>query len=111
MLEILMLIYLCKRTGVAVRRKGRTEWPYQLLMAGGWFGGELAGLCLGIVLSEEIGIAYALALAGAAVGTVVVFIIVVNLAPAWQRDRRGFDVVVSGQTPVPPMRLPPRPRL
>src|SRR5687768_14002054 len=95
MLEILLLIYLCKKVGEIVRDKGRSGagW-FQFLMVGMWFGGEAVGFVAGAVMTGDAdGGAYAMGLLGAAAGATATFVIVKSLAPAGDAlGRRGFDV-------------------
>jgi uncharacterized YccA/Bax inhibitor family protein len=107
MLEILLLINLCRRIGEAARAKGRAAGGYQLMLVAFWFGGEVGtALAGGIVMAllfgeqEEGGVfcfLYILAIVGAALGAVIAFQIVANLPDAgapddldrWRDDDRG----------------------
>ena len=96
MIEILVLIRLCKRIGRAARAKGRRAGGYQLLLVLFWFGAELGGglLCgswlvavYGHDADEYMVIAYLAAVVGAAVGAWLAFRIVASLP-----DPRPDDV-------------------
>ena len=52
MLEILLLVHLCKRIGLGLRAKGHRAGWYQLFVVLAWFGGEFFGaFTVGIVLA------------------------------------------------------------
>lgn len=85
MLEIILLIFLCKKIGAIIREKGRSPVAFQVLTVFLWFGGEIAGAVVGIIVSgnEEPGpAAYIFALVGAAVGATIAFLIASNLSTA-----------------------------
>lgn len=79
MLEIILLIFLTRRIGNILEAKGRKSGWYKLLTVLLWFGGEIIGAIIGVVivhlsqLSE--GFVYLFALIGAAIGAAVAFII------------------------------------
>ncbi len=90
MLEIIILIALCKRLGTIVREKGYRAGGYQFMLVAFWFGGEIAGAIFGVVLAhathpelEEapLGMVYIPALLGAVLGAVTAFIIAKSLHP------------------------------
>ena len=69
MLEILLLIYLCKKLGDMIRAKGRSAGWYQFLLVFAWFVGEFMGAVLGVMLAGLDGAPlYLGALFGAAAG-------------------------------------------
>jgi hypothetical protein len=78
MLEIILLIALCRNLGNKLRAKARTPWPFQLMLVLAWFGGELVGAVVGVVISGDEGgcLLYLFALMGAAVGAAMVSILV-----------------------------------
>jgi hypothetical protein len=84
MLEILILIKLCRQIGEMARKKARRAWGYQLMLVLFWFGGEIGGAFFaGLVLllcGEEIEdyliLVYLSAIAGAALGAWTAFVIV-----------------------------------
>jgi hypothetical protein len=86
--EILILISLCRRIGERAREKGRTAGKYQFMLVLFWFGGEIGGALLTAVgLAVFLGgepdgfvcIAYIAAIAGAILGAVLAFRIVAGL--------------------------------
>jgi hypothetical protein len=96
MLEILILISLCRKIGEAARAKGRSAGGYQLMLVAFWFGGEVGvGLLGGIIIAvafggqEEDGVfwfVYILAILGAALGALLAFQIVAHLPDPGERD-------------------------
>ena len=85
MLEILLVVALCKKIGATVARKGRRRGWYQFMLVAFWIMGEIAGAIVGAVVDSiasqhdpnGIGfMAYLLALAGAGVGAGIAFLIV-----------------------------------
>lgn len=102
MLEILLLVALCRKIGEAARAKGRSAGGYQLMLVAFWFGGEIGVALLGAVVSylvlgpqDEDGLLcfmYVLALVGAAVGALLAFQIVARLPDADRaRDDDDYD--------------------
>ena len=85
MLEIILLITLARRIGETVARKGRKGGWYKLLLVLLWFGGEIGGGVVGYLIADAAGtseiIAYPIALAGAAAGAGIAFLIAHNAAP------------------------------
>jgi uncharacterized membrane protein YeaQ/YmgE (transglycosylase-associated protein family) len=49
-IEILVLFRLCKNIGLILAAKGRAKLPFQLLLVFLWFGAELAGVILGVIV-------------------------------------------------------------
>lgn len=112
MLEILLLVFLCKRLGAMLREKGRSAGWMQFLLVVCWFGGELVcGVAIVVFMqmagSSEPGVgAYLGALLGAAGGATIVFVIANSLAPLNQeRPFSAFPVMPtsSGPPPAPPV--------
>jgi hypothetical protein len=96
MLEILLLIALTRRIGNILEQKGRKSGWYKFLTVLLWFGGELIGGIIGLVIAELTGIGqalgYLIALVGAAVGAGAAFLIARSVPPAAE----------YGQPPPPP---------
>jgi len=103
-LEILLVIYLCKQIGNMLRNKGRSPGWYQALLVVLWIFGEIAGgITAMLLLNDGTGFnaaAYLGALCGAAVGAGVAFYLANRAAPAASMAPRGFSVVTqaSGHT-------------
>jgi hypothetical protein len=94
MLEILLLVYLCRKLGEMLRAKGRSAGWFQFLLAVAWFAGEFMGAVLLAILAGMGGAAlYLGALLGAAAGVTAVFIVAHSLAPANTGGPAGFSVV------------------
>jgi len=72
MLEILAIIYLCKKNGSIAEKKGHPPGRYKALTALLWIGGEIAGGIFAILLSsgsdDATGFVYLFALLGAMAG-------------------------------------------
>ena len=101
MLEILLLVYLCRQLGQTLRAKGRSAAWYQFLLVVLWFGGELFGGVVALILGiDGIGM-YLGALLGAAGGAAIGFVIAHSLPPVPAQGPPGFAVM-----PVPPARDP-----
>ena len=116
MLEILVVVILCRRLGEKARQKGRTAGWFMLMLVGMWIFGELLGGVVGILLSngQVTGTAYVAALIGAALGAVGAFLIVGALSPLQPRPQftGGFPVMQNPgspyQVPTPPGGNDPR---
>ena len=89
MLEILLLIFLCKKVGSIVGPKGYSPGWFKFFAVIAWFGGEIAGAFIGVIIAmmgdpnpqgPPMGIIYVGALVGAAVGVGIVFVIANSLA-------------------------------
>jgi hypothetical protein len=93
MLEILLLISMCKSIGRIVREKGRSATPFQVMLVVLWLVGEFVGAVVGaIVLGGGMAI-YLFALMGAAAGAIVTFVIAKNLQSMDpSTGARGFPV-------------------
>jgi uncharacterized Tic20 family protein len=87
MLEILALWWLTKRIGAIVRQKGRESLAYQIIAVVLWFGGEIGGALLGLLLSAfmdetYICLLYLFALIGAVGGGGLAYFIANSLSAA-----------------------------
>jgi len=80
MVEIIALLVLVQKIGDMARRRGRSVNLFGTLLVACWFCGELAGMVLGYKLYGNA-LMYVLALVGAAVGTVIAFLIARSLGP------------------------------
>jgi hypothetical protein len=77
MLEILAVLALMSYVGRIVAKKGYAKGKYQLMTAGLWIGGEIAGAVIGLLItgnytSPGLG-AYVIALIGAAIGAAIAY--------------------------------------
>ena len=100
MLEILLLVYLCKELGKILRAKGRSAGWFQFLLVVLWFGGEVFGAVVAVILGIDGGGAiYLAALLGAAGGAVLGFVIAKSVAPAAPAGPMGFEVVGPARAP------------
>lgn len=107
MLEILLLIFLCKRLGTMLRAKGRSAGWFQVLLVVCWFGGEFVCALAMMVITQNPNVdatIYIGALLGAAGGAIIVFVIAHHLAPlnVYDRPTGGFPVAAPGQPGGPP---------
>lgn len=76
MLEILFLIWFCKKLAGMARAKNRSG-SWGALGALGWVGGEVGGLVIGFnATHSDFGAAYVYALFGAVAGAIVAYAIV-----------------------------------
>jgi hypothetical protein len=96
MCEIILIILLAKKIASIASEKGRSGVGYGFMFAGLWIGGEILGLIVGTVLfgaagggRDSVFLVYGCALAGAAAGAVLSFIIVSSLSPV---DLRRDDL-------------------
>ena len=102
MLEILLLIYLCRELGKILRAKGRSAGWFQFLLVILWFGGELFGAVAAAIIGFDSGPAmYLGALLGAAGGAVLGFVIAKSIASAPVEGPQGFEVVGAARRPEP----------
>jgi hypothetical protein len=112
MLEIVLMIWLCKKIGRELREKGQNPTWYQVLTVVLWVGGEILGMLLGTLIGETLGgdgepdacFAYLLALLGAAGGAGLAYLIASNVPPAFPK-RDDFDDAEGFFDP----KRPPRP--
>jgi hypothetical protein len=86
MLDILALWLLAKWIGNIVAEKGHKSGWYKVLTVVLWFGGEIVGAIFGTVLTGASESAqcdiYLFALAGAAAGAGIAYLVATNLSPA-----------------------------
>jgi hypothetical protein len=82
MIEVLLVIYLCKKVGDVVRPKGYSVGLWRFFMVLGWVGGEITGGVIGGIMAAasagnaqepSMGVIYVCTLVGAALGAVIVF--------------------------------------
>ena len=88
MLEIFFLFSLWKNLSPVAAAKGRSK-AWALIPIGFWIVGEVAGIIIGSLLGLELG-AYAIALALAALGATVGWLVVKALPPASGYDAGAF---------------------
>lgn len=89
MLEILILIVLCRNIAAKARAKGRSGGGFGCLLVALWFGCEFAGMVAAVVISmamngggePELGLVVVCGLAGGAVGALIAFGIVGAIRP------------------------------
>lgn len=85
MIEIILLIYLTRTVGNIIRAKNRKTGWYKFMVVGLWFGGEILGAITGGVIvglsDAPQAIIYLFALAGAAIGATVSYIIAKSVPP------------------------------
>ena len=93
-LEIFVVIGLCKQIGAILRKKGRKAGWYQFLVVVAWVGGEIAGGVIAGIISAitnpgaepHLGLVYLLALAGAATSVAFVFLFAKGLPDQLVRE-------------------------
>jgi hypothetical protein len=98
-LEILILVVLCRRIGGIVAAKGRKKLGYQLMLVAFWVGGEISGLIAGFIVQaissggRETGpvVPFVCALIGASLGAFVAFTIARSLAPLQLEFAEEYD--------------------
>jgi hypothetical protein len=94
MLEIILVVWLSKKIAATMKDKGRSPAGYVVLFVLLWFGGEIAGAVVGMVITAmhnpraldldfNIGV-YMFALIGAACGAGIAFLIVHTVPPLEQ---------------------------
>lgn len=106
MIEILILVYLCKRLGEMLRAKARSAGWFQFLLVVAFLAGEVMGgiVALGVL---DVGpgrihpAAYLGALLGAACGAAAVFLIAWSLPGLTTHAPQGFTVGDVAQRPYP----------
>ena len=94
MLEILALVYLCRKNGSIAEKKGHKPGRYKALSVLLWFGGEISGAIVGGILDVAGGgggLVYLLALGGALAGAGMSRLIVNNLAALAPVQIEVFD--------------------
>ena len=87
MLEIVLLVVLTRKIGAILQGKGRTSGWFKFLTVVLWFGGEIVGGVIGVVVGEMYGFdimvaAYPLALLGAIAGAIAAYVIAQSARPA-----------------------------
>lgn len=75
MLEILVLLALTKSIGKIVETKGYKAGLYKTITVLLWFGGEIVGASIGVVLFDNRLLVYLIALIGAGAGAVTAYLI------------------------------------
>src|SRR5262245_9075511 len=95
MLEILALRGLSSKLREMAKDRGMPEWPFLVLLFVLWFGGEIGGVVVGIVALEQDRdgvnfLLYVFALAGAAIGGAIPFLIMAFI-PMVPRDPNADD--------------------
>lgn len=106
MLEIIALIALTGYIGRTVEAKGHKSGMYKWMTVGLWFGGEIVGLILGVLITggspDGQCLMYIIALLGAAAGAITATVIANNVQPA-----PGFPKTpVVASPPESPQKLP-----
>ncbi len=81
MIEIIVVALLCSWAGKTAKNKGRRSGPYIAITLGLWFGLEILGVVIGLLLFDDFYPAYGLGLGGAALGGIIAAIIVSNAQP------------------------------
>lgn len=98
MLELILLVVLCKSIGNVLRNKGRNPLLFQIMLVGMWIGGEIAGFIVGDVIyairhgaaPDEFELSgYLYAIVGAACGAGFTFL-VAHLMPAASEAEAEF---------------------
>ena len=80
MLEIIFLVWFCRKLAATARAKNRSG-GWGGLGAILWIGGEISGTVLGVKGgAQELGL-YGYALAGAILGAILAYVIVASLGP------------------------------
>ncbi len=102
MLEILLLVFLSKQIAATLRKKGRNPTGYVILFVLLWIFGEVSGFIIGGVVMAARNprnafnadgpdlLSYGFALAGAAVGGTIGFVIPIAMPPV-ERDDDDYD--------------------
>lgn len=83
MLEIILLVFLCKKISETVKEKGRNPVGYVILTVVLWFVGEFAGAFVGAIAAASTGqnaVAFVCGLIGAALGAAISFTIAANVS-------------------------------
>ena len=101
MLEILLIVFMCRRIGTIMRQKGRRPVWFQIALVLLWFGGEIGGGLAAAVFQAMTGPAgsgggmqiYLCALLGAGTGAGMAFLIAKSAAPAAEMPTNAFPVI------------------
>lgn len=84
MLEFVVVYFLARKNGQIVEEKGISGTKYRWGTAGLWFGCEILGVILGLVIlgdAEDVSAAYFFGLVGAVVGAVLAYYWAKSAAP------------------------------
>lgn len=100
MIEIIALLVLCRIIGDMARRRERPPSVFQMMLCTCWFAGEITGAVLGYILTISIEpskpnllLIYICALAGAACGTAIAFLVAKSTSPLnGQQKNREFNL-------------------
>ncbi len=88
MLEILALLALTKKIGAIAETKGRKAGGYKLLTVVLWIGGEFIGAFIGAAIGNgDTCATYAVAIAGAAIGAGIAYLIVNGLSEQYPQQQ------------------------
>jgi hypothetical protein len=98
MLEIVLMVLLCKKIGRELRAKGVSPTGYQFLAVFLWIGGEILGFIVGSFLGASTGargepdmcFVCGLGFAGAATGAAIAYGIASSVSPAYP-EKDNFD--------------------
>jgi len=97
MLEILALIFLTGKMGDLAVKKGQNKGKWKLFTVLGWFGAEILGIVISIVVFETEGLFSALPLAyGLAIASYFILRAVLNKMPDAEQ---GFEFEQHPQPP------------
>ena len=105
MIEIIVVIFLCRRLGRFMRAKGRRPLALQILLVLCWFGGEILGGIVFVIFQAIRGepvddlnlMFYAVALLGAACGAGLTFLLASIIPPAPAMEKK--DDLTFGPAP------------
>ena len=82
MLEIIGIIFLANTNGKNAEARGRSPGPFKGLTFGLWFGGEVVGFFIGMLITDgEVYPAYAIALIFAILGGIASYLLAKNCPP------------------------------
>lgn len=103
MIEILVLYFLTKHLGKVAEAKGYNPKKYKILTIVLWFGMEIIGGVIGMLITEEEVALYVFALVGAAIGAIISNVIVKNLKPiaTLAEDPAKKEMLVKSQEDIP----------
>ncbi len=94
MLEILVLIFLCKNNASLVKKRGGTPWVYVLLTILLWVGFELIGALIGSLIFGDELIVYLFALAGGICGAIISYMLAKNVKPSKAENKDILDAEI-----------------
>ena len=107
MLEIFIVVHLCRKLGELCRSRGRTAGWYQLLLVVAWIFGEIFAAIMGAIVyflidgtnradfEPPMAVLYLSGLAGAGLGAWSVFLLV-KFLPNLKDDERSENRICSG---------------